>query len=149
MILIDLSDSAGIEKFHPLFRQLFDFVKTHNLATIPAGRIKLRGKELFINVSDARLLAAEEQKLEVHRDYIDVHFPLSGDEIVGWRPLHTLTQEPDAPFDTEADFALYSAEPSTYLTVRPGQCLVVFPEDAHAPIIGSGTLRKLIAKVRL
>ena len=35
----------------------------------------------------------------------------------------------------------------TYLTIRPGEFVIVWPEDAHAPIIGEGTLRKLIAKV--
>lgn len=149
MILIDLSDSARIEALHPLFRQLFDYVKQHDLSQVPAGRIELDGENLFINVADAQLLAPEAQKLEVHRAYLDVHIPLSGEEVVGWSPLATLTQPSDAPFDAAADFALYSARPSTYFTVRPGQCLVVYPEDAHAPIIGQGKLRKLIAKVRL
>ena len=36
-----------------------------------------------------------------------------------------------------------------YVTVRPGEFLIVYPEDAHAPIIGRGKLRKLIAKVKL
>ncbi len=149
MILIDLSDSARIEALHPLFRQLFDYVRQHDLSRVPAGRIELDGENLFINVADAQLLAPEAQKLEVHRAYLDVHIPLSGEEVVGWSPLADLTQPSDAPFDAVADFALYSVRPSTYFTVRPGQCLVVYPEDAHAPIIGQGKLRKLIAKVRL
>jgi len=33
--------------------------------------------------------------------------------------------------------------------MRPGQCLVVYPEDAHAPLIGNGRIRKLVAKVKL
>ena len=47
------------------------------------------------------------------------------------------------------DFALYAQKASTYFTVKPGQFYIMFPEDAHAPIIGNGTLRKLIAKVRV
>ncbi len=148
MILANLSDSARIEPLHPLFRQLFDFVKTNDLTQVSAGRIELAGDDLFINVCDARLMAREEQKLEVHEAYADVHIPLSGEEVIGWRELSTLGV-PDAPFDAEKDFALYSAQPSTYVTVRPGQFLIVYPEDAHAPIIGDGTLRKLIAKVKL
>lgn len=149
MILCNLRDSRRIETLHPLLRELFDYVKTNNLDTVPAGRIELKGEDLFINVSDVRLLRHEEQKLEIHRRYIDVHIPLSGTEIIGWKALHSLTSPPLAPFNEKEDFALYAEATDTYVEVRPGECLIAFPEDAHAPIIGNGTLRKLIAKVRI
>ena len=140
MILSSLSESARIEVLHPLLKTLFDYVKSNDLSAVPAGRIEILGNDLFINVADAELLSADSQKLEVHQAYLDVHIPLSGDEIIGWRAL---------PFDVEADYALYSSPASTYVTVRPGEFLIVYPEDAHAPIIGRGKLRKLIAKVKL
>lgn len=149
MILLKTTDSDRIATLHPLFAQLFDYVKTHDLSEVPAGRIALDGDRLFINVADATLLPREAQKLEVHRAYIDVHFPLSGTEVVGWRALDNIACESEAPFDAENDFALYAAPASTYVEVQPGECLVVYPEDAHAPIIGEGKLRKLIAKVRI
>ena len=51
------------------------------------------------------------------------------------------------PFNEEDDYAVYAEAAQTYLTIRPGEFAIVWPEDAHAPIIGEGTLRKLIAKV--
>lgn len=149
MILASLHDRERYVHLHPLFRQLFDYVLTHDLTQVPAGRITLSGDDLFINVADAELRTREAQKLEVHRDYIDVHFPLSGDEVFGWTPLTEITVPSDEPFDTEHDFALYTAPAVTYMTVHPGQMAIVWPEDAHAPIIGCGTLRKAIAKVRI
>lgn len=149
MLLLHLNDSERIAGLHPLFQTLFDYVKTHDLSQVPAGRIELDGDRLFINVADANLTTRELQKLEVHRKYIDVHFPLSGTEIVGWRSLSEIAEAPDAPFDEQGDFALYSLPASTYVEVKPGECLIVYPEDAHAPIIGKGGLRKLIAKVLL
>ena len=147
MVISTLEQSARIERLHPLFKKLFDYIKTHDLTKVPAGRIVLQDDALFINVDDATLRSREEQKLEVHRRYIDVHFPLSGVETVGWRSLETLGQPSDAPFDEEKDFALYSAPASSYFEVQPGTFYVVYPEDAHAPIIGEGRLRKAIAKV--
>lgn len=146
MILANLSDSARYENLHPALPRLFDYVKTHNLLTAPAGRLTLDGDALFINVVDPTLMIKDAQKLEAHRRYIDVHFPLSAPEIIGVRHLSTLG-EPDAPFDEEGDAALYTAPATNYLVVEPGDFLLVFPEDAHAPIIGSGKIRKLIAKV--
>lgn len=149
MILLKTTDSQRIEALHPLFKQLFDYVKQNDLSQVPAGRIELDGDRLFINVADAQLMEREAQKLEVHRAYIDVHFPLSGTEVVGWSALDNIDVESEAPFNEESDFALYPAAASTYVEVHPGECLVVYPEDAHAPIIGKGSLRKLIAKVRI
>ena len=74
MILQSLQASERTETLHPLLKQLFDYVKSHDLTQVPAGRITLDGEKLFINVADATLVEAENQKLEVHRRYIDVHF---------------------------------------------------------------------------
>ncbi len=149
MILCSLENSDRIEAMHPLFKKLFDYVRTHDLLNVPAGRITIDGADLYINIADATLVKPETQKLEVHREYIDVHFPLSGEEIVGWTALNDVKSESEAPFDAENDFALYAEPAATYFTARPGSFYVMYPEDAHAPIIGQGKLRKAIAKVRL
>ena len=133
MILSTLAESGCVEHLHPAFKLVLDYVKSHDLTKVPAGRIALDGDRLFINVDDATLRTEAEQALEVHRRYIDIHFPLSGSERVGWSPLEALAAESSRePFD-----------------VVPGQFYIMYPEDAHAPIIGSGTLRKLVAKVRI
>ena len=148
MILDTLPNAQRYYALHPLFQQLFDYVRSHDLATVPAGRITLDGDKLFINVNDSQLIPAEEQKLEVHRRYIDVHFPLSCDERVGWTPLENLGQS-DEPFNEASDYAVYSSPAETYFTMRPGQFCIVWPEDAHAPVIGEGKIRKLVAKVHI
>ena len=148
MILSHISDSSRYESLHPLFKQVFDYIKANDLTKVPAERIVLDGDKLFINVADAKLIPAEAQKLEVHQKYIDIHFPLSGKEIVGWKHLSNLGTS-EAPFDTDNDFALYAEEPTTYFTVMPGKFYIVYPENAHAPVIGEGTLRKLIVKVMI
>ncbi|MBR1889052.1 MAG: YhcH/YjgK/YiaL family protein [Alloprevotella sp.] len=148
MILAHISDAERYYAIHPQLKALFEYIRSNDLSKVEAGRIVLDGDLLYINVSDAELRTKEEQKLEVHRAYIDVHFPLSGEEMFGWRHINTLGDS-DAPFDESDDFALYSAPATEYFTLSPGQFCIVFPEDAHAPIIGTGKLRKLIAKIRL
>jgi len=147
MILAHLNDSDRYASLHPLFKQLFDYVKVHDFTHVPAERIVLDGDRLFINVADVTLKSPEEQVLEVHRRYIDVHFPLSREEIMGWSSLSVLATESMQPFNEEDDFAVYAERAQSYLTIHPGEFAIVWPEDAHAPIIGQGALRKLIAKV--
>ena len=148
MIISNLQNSSRVESLHPLFKKLFDYVKTHDLLHTECGRIELDGDNLFINNSNPTCVTADQKVLEVHRDYIDVHILLEGQETVGWKALEDLTQETKA-YEKEGDCALYADRPTTYVTLQPGQFLIVYPEDPHAPIIGEGKIRKLIGKVKV
>lgn len=148
MIISEIKDAQRYYAVLPLLKPLMEYIAANDLAHVPAGRIALRGDDLFINVNDSKMVAPQEQKLEVHRRYADVHIPLSGVETIGWSPLSAL-KESYAPFDEPNDFALYSAEPQSRFRVEPGQFLIAFPEDAHAPLIGKGQIRKLVAKIKL
>lgn len=148
MILTTLADSGRIEPLHPLFKRFFDYVKTHDLRHAPTGRIDVDGDRLFINHVETALTDAATQPLEAHRDYIDIHVVLDGEEQFGWLPLADAT-DVRQPYDAAADCALYADRPSSWLTLRPGLCAIVFPEDPHAPVVGSGRVNKLIGKIKV
>lgn len=148
MIFGDLRHSNRIEPLHPLFKTAFDYIKTHDLLNTELGRIELKGDTLFINNVETTCVKAEEQVLEAHKQYIDIHVVLSATETIGWKPtdtLTTITQE----YNKEADCLLSSDQATSYTTLQPNQFAIVYPEDAHAPLIGEGTLRKLIVKIKL
>ncbi|EGJ71036.1 Conserved hypothetical protein CHP00022 [Bacteroides coprosuis DSM 18011] len=148
MILSTLENSARIESLHPLFKIAFNYIKTQDLLNTDLGRIELDGDNLFINNSEVDGLRKEDQILEVHQKYIDIHVLLSGEETVGWLPTSEL-QTLKTSYQDDKDYAFYSDKPATYVTMRPGDFLIVYPEDAHAPIISSGKIRKAIVKVKL
>lgn len=148
MTLSDLQHSGRIENEHPLFKQLFEYVKTHDLLHEPLGRITLDGDRLFINNCETQGVPADKQRLEAHREYADVHFLLEGEETLGWSNTDELG-EADTPYNATDDIEFFNARPQTFVTMRPGQFLIVWPEDAHAPLIGQGRIRKLVAKVKL
>lgn len=148
MILSTLDESGRYETLHPLFKQFFGYVKEHDLLHAPLGRIELDGDRLFINNVRSELIPAERQVLEAHRDYLDIHVVLEGEERFGWLPLARAC-DVRQPFDPSADCALYGDRPAAWFTLRPGDFAIVYPEDAHAPIVGQGHVRKLIGKVRL
>lgn len=148
MIISRLENSNRIESLHPLFKQLFDYVKQHDLLNMELGRIVLDGENLFINNVELDGVKKEKQVLELHHDYIDVHIPLSGKETIGWKPIEKLEHEM-ATYSKDSDCALYSDTPTTFVDIYPGEFLIVYPEDPHAPAIAEGKLRKLIAKVKM
>lgn len=46
MILSTLAESGRVEHLHPAFKLVFDYVKSHDLTKVPAGRIALDGDRL-------------------------------------------------------------------------------------------------------
>lgn len=148
MILANPADSPRYEALHPLFKQVFDYIKANDLSKVPAGRIELDTDKLFINVVDTELISPNSAKLEAHRKYIDIHVPITQAELIGCAHISEVG-ESEAPFDEEGDFALYTYPRPLWLLVKPGEFLVVYPEDTHAPLVGKGAQRKLIVKVLL
>ncbi len=148
MILSTLDNSKRIESLHPKFKELFDFVKKNDLLNRETGRIVLDDDILFINNVNPDMMAADAQVLEVHRDYIDVHIPLDKAEIVALKATGNCIKV-KSPYNETDDYALFTDTPTNYVTVAPGEFMIVFPEDAHGPLIGEGKIRKLIAKVKI
>ena len=83
MIVSNLQNSQRIEGLHPLF----DYVKTHDLLHADLGRIEVDGDHLFINNVNPECVTSDQQVLELHHDYIDVHILLEGEEMIGWKAL--------------------------------------------------------------
>ena len=53
MIHSTLDESACYESLHPRFKEVFDYIKSHDLRAMEPQRLELRGEELFINRIDA------------------------------------------------------------------------------------------------
>ena len=69
--------------------------------------------------------------------------------MIGWNPTDELTDRL-TDYDPVKDREFFATPAcASYVNVRPGEFLIVYPEDGHAPIIGEGKLRKLCAKVKV
>ncbi len=145
MILAPLKDSARYEALNPHFKKLFDYVKTHDLSRVPAGKIVIDGDDAFINVVDHPGKTRETAKLESHKKFLDVHVPLSAPETLGWTPRGEI---PETPYDEAGDCQVYDGPAKVYTTIQPGEFVVYWPEDIHAPAISDKPFRKLIMKAR-
>ena len=148
MIHSTLDESACYESLHPHFKEVFDYIKSHDLRTMEPQRLELRGEELFINRIDAPSNPQDEQPIEAHESYIDIQVLLEGRERIGWLP-RAKCLSPRAPYDESKDIIFYHDQPTSYVDLLPGDFVILFPEDGHAPFIGDGSpISKLIVKVR-
>ncbi|MDE6140740.1 MAG: YhcH/YjgK/YiaL family protein [Alistipes sp.] len=146
MILDSIKNSERYLSLNPRFQKVFDFLKQHDAWTLPVGRNDIDGDELFVNVSELDLKPVEEALLEVHDKYIDIQVVFGGEELFGWSERCDC-HKAQGEFDASRDVQFFTDTPQTVYAVREGQFTILFPEDAHAPMLGKGHVRKLIFKV--
>ncbi len=148
MILDSLKNAALYYGVSPRMKKAFELMASTDWTTVEPGIHELDGRDIYVNVMERGLKTKEAAKLEVHNDYIDIQMLIAGKcESFGWSERCNLKQ-PQGEFNTEKDIQLFDDVPQTYYTLYPGQFTVLFPEDGHAPMVGEGTVRKIIFKVR-
>lgn len=146
MILDNLENASNYFGLNPLFKKAFEYAKGLDMNNVPEGTIEIESTYLKASVVEAALKSKAEAKLETHRKFIDIQIPIAREEIFGWKSLKNL-KEATEEYNRQNDFQLFNDEPSAFINVLPGEFIIFSPEDAHAPLIGEGTIRKLIIKV--
>ena len=146
MILSSLSQSDRYTALHPLFARAFDYIRNTDLFALAPGRYHIAGDDLIAIVELVQAKTKEIARLEAHRKYIDIQLVLEGDETMGWKPLADCLN-PVSEHSMEKDIRFFHDAPASWVAVPPDHFCIFFPEDAHAPLVGNGTIRKVIFKV--
>ncbi len=146
MILDSLTNAARYAGLHPLFPRAFEFLTGTDLRALAPGRYPIEGEQLFAIVEETAGRKREDAKLECHRKYIDIQLVLDGVDEMGWRQLSDC-HDPVADYKLEKDIRFFRDAPASWATTLPDTFCIFFPEDAHAPLVGTGRIRKVILKV--
>jgi YhcH/YjgK/YiaL family protein len=142
---------TGLERYfslHPHFEKVFQFLRRQPLAELPEGRYEIDGDRAFVTLATSSCKEAGEALLETHDSYIDIHLPLEGFETIGWRDRSRCSGIA-TPYDEAKDIAFYDDVPEVFFTLEPMNLAIVFPHDAHAPLIGRGSVKKIVAKIKV
>ena len=147
MIIDTIDNLCKYAAINPLFADVVEFLKSHDLNTMEAGKYPIKDKDLFLNLTSAKGKTKEAAVLETHIEMIDIQIPISCAETFGYTPLCNL---PDFEYNAEKDITKYGdTMAQTYVTVNPGQMAIFFPQDGHAPCIsGEAEIKKAIFKVK-
>ena len=146
MILSTLSPFSRYAALHPLFPRAFEYIRDTDLRSLAQGRYPIVGDELFVIVEFVPGRTREEAKLECHRRYIDIQLVLEGVDEMGWKALADC-REPVADYSAERDIQFFKDAPATWIATPPDHFCIFFPEDAHAPLVATGNIRKVIFKI--
>lgn len=146
MILDTLDQAERYKSLHPLFARAFDFLRSTDLLALALGKHAVEGEDLFAIVEHCAGRTRAQARLESHRRYIDIQLVLEGVDEMGWRPLAQCTQ-PLGEFDGARDIRFYEDAPSSWVPTPAGSFCIFFPDDAHAPLVSDGMVRKVVMKI--
>lgn len=146
MIFSNLSQSDRYAALHPLFPRAFDYIRNTDLRALTPGRYPIVGEDLFVIVEQVHGRTREAAKLECHRKYIDIQLVLEGTDEMGWKALADC-HDPVSDFSISKDIQFFHDAPATWIATPPGHFCIFFPEDAHAPLVATETIRKVIFKI--
>ncbi len=148
MIVDEVKNGMKYAALNPRFAKAFEFLMNNDLETLPLGKVVLDGDDMWANVVELKGNTAENIKMEVHRQFIDIQVPVSKTERIGWKAYASLSELTD-PYTDEKECELFTDKATTYLDLKPFEFAVFFPEDGHQPGIVEGPHKKIIVKVRV
>lgn len=125
------------------FAKAYAFLRRDDLATLEPGRHEIDGDDVFANIQAVTTKPASEKTYEAHRRYFDIHYVISGTELIGVADVSRTA--PLGEFDEAKDFGRYGdPESCAWVTLEEGDLLVCAPEDAHKPCCTAGDPAPLV-----
>lgn len=139
-----LSRYKGISK---AMDTAIDYLAEKDLNELNMGRNDVDGDQVYINRFDYTTMPEAEAAWEGHKYYADIHVVLEGEEKIGVTNASSLKA---GEYDEAGDFIPYEGPVDSWVTMRPGDILVVFPEDVHVvkvQLAGPSKVKKAVFKV--
>ena len=150
MIYDKLENLPLYAKSFPNADKVIAFLKECAAKTPEPGKYELDGKKLFVNVQQYSPKTFNPEKLEYHKDYIDIQLLLSGAEKLYYSPLDGL--DTVMPYNPEKDCGmnrLPGPEAGVELPLVPGNFVLLYPEEGHIPGVGDPASQVVKAVVKI
>ena len=145
MLVGNINDAKQFIADNPNMAEAIKYLQSSDLEALQTGIHKIDGDRLYVNMVRADGLG-EKAVLETHERYADVHFTISGQERIGFRDKANCKQSRNG-YHREKDYELFDDNIEKWVPVPSGAFAVFFPEDAHAPLGGNGSIHKAVVKV--
>lgn len=148
MIYAKNADALAYRGIRPNLDLALEHITPEFLASLRDNqRVELNGDLVYCTRFTYETIPQEESFFEAHRRYLDIHIMVEGEERVDMNRPEDLNLT-DAQEGN--DFYAYQGESWHSTVLKPGEFLVVFPEDAHrikVQVDGPKTVSKAVFKV--
>jgi len=132
MIYSNLHVQDGFSSYPRAIQKALEYLRTTDFSVMEPGDYPLEGDKLYAKVFDITSQPLENCKAEFHKEYLDVQYWVSGEELIGVAPA--LGQIP--VLESHPDRDLYFCQVSkdeSLLHAKQGDFMVFFPFDIHRP----------------
>jgi YhcH/YjgK/YiaL family protein len=150
MVIDRLENSALYQHFGPKFIKAFQYLRETDFAQVPKGKYEIDGTDIIAIVNEYDTVPASGEQMEAHKQYIDIQYIVSGQELIGHDLLQG--QAPSKAYDETADYWLFGGAPSFFSRMEPGMFAIFYPTDLHMPNIRvdeAVAVKKVVMKVRV
>lgn len=131
----------------PNFETAIRFLSGRTLDSFLSGELRIDGENVYGFVREADL-AGRTPRWEAHRRYADIQILLDGREDIRCAPEGEVG--PSTPYDDARDIEFFESARGTRYALMPGDFLILFPGEPHAPDCpgeGAEFSKKLVVKV--
>lgn len=128
-------------------KKCFEYMKWHDLLAYEKGSYEIDGGRLFVNIVEYATTEAKNRFWEAHKDYLDVHVMLKGQEQIDVNFIRNMELK---EYVKEDDFLPMDGEKNGSVILREGDFLVCYPSDGHRTAVQvekPETIKKAIFKV--
>lgn len=147
MIINSLKNISIYTNLYPNLKEAVDFIQNVGFEKLVTGKNEVSDNFYIVkNIGEKK--SDFKGVLEVHKEWIDIHIPLTDDEIIAFKEISEC-EFLEKEYDVENDYALYDENDISQVTLAKGNFAIIDPTIAHMAMLGEGSMAKLIMKVRV
>ena len=146
MILDSIENLYKYNNYNSGIAKASDFLKENDLVSLKTGKYAIDGDSVFAIVEEGTDDHSDNYKLEAHHKYIDVQFCIAGKYSIGITPLKECTDILEE-YSNEKDIIFFSNKVKEWISLEADKCVVLFCDDAHAPLALKKGMKKIVIKI--
>ncbi|SHL98576.1 YhcH/YjgK/YiaL family protein [Flavobacterium chilense] len=149
MIVDSLQNASKYFGLHPNFKKAFDYVNQNDISILEEGAFEIaEGLKVIVIAGEGATREESIKGFECHDKNIDIQISIQGPETFAWKPREKCVS-PNGDYSDERDVRFFHDKPDMFFELQEKQFAILFPEDVHAAMIGEGTLKKIVIKVKI
>ncbi len=152
-MILDKLDPNVIASYAPEFQRAFEAI-ARLTPEAPLGKFEIDGDRIYGNVMEYEAKFSRAEKLEAHRNYVDIQAVIRGTECMDWANIDGLDVVDAYDPEKDVEFLRTPSKGVSRLELVPGLFAIFYPEDGHYGKIQpmsapAGVVKKVVVKVRL
>lgn len=151
MVFSTVSNLDDFSAYPLLIRKALTYLKETDFSELEPGKYEIDGDNIYALVQNNRTVPIKDKKPEIHKDYIDIQFIISGRECLGYAPLKAADQPEVSKPENDIYFMSSNLEDENFVIAGSGSFCIFYPYDIHRPgciVDREEDVRKVVVKVK-